>query len=96
MLAKVKLPGGDRIWNEYLKAEARVLVPGSGAKDAEKFAADLRAIDLAGAPWDVQKGMAYYIAAVEANLEAHRSGVKGVTTLDRFDFLYFSELNVAE
>ena len=76
MLMKVKpMPkGDDRVWKEYLKAEAPILVPGSGTKEAEKFAADLRAIDLSGAPSNVRSAMENCIAVVERNLAVRRAG----------------------
>ena len=76
MLIKTKpiTKDDDRVWQQYLKAEAPILVPGSGTAEAEKFAADLRAIDLTGAPSDVQKAMSSYIAAVETNLVVRRAG----------------------
>ena len=76
MLMKVKpVPKrDDRVWKEYVKAEAPILVPGSGTEEAEKFAADLRAIDLSGAPSYVRRAMENYIAVVERNLAVRRAG----------------------
>jgi hypothetical protein len=64
----------NRIRADYYKAEAPVLRPGSGLSEIDQFARDLRAIDLAGAPVDVEKAMNAMIVAVEGNAVDRRMG----------------------
>ena len=42
--------------------------------EAERFLADLRAIDVGAAPHEVQQSMAQMISVVEANLASRRAG----------------------
>jgi hypothetical protein len=64
----------NRIRNAYHKAEAPVLRPGSDLPEVEQFARDLRAIDLSGAPDEVEKALNALIVTVEANAVDRRVG----------------------
>lgn len=68
------IKAADRIRGQYLRAQAPVLQPDSGVREAEKFLVDLKAIDVADAPGEVQQSMARMISVVEANLAVRRSG----------------------
>ena len=81
MLAALILPrlrptadASNRIRAAYHKAEAPVLRPGSDLPEDDQFARDLRAIDLKGAPDDVEGAMNALIVAVEANAVDRRTG----------------------
>ena len=69
-----EIKAANRIHKQYRTAEAPVLRPGSGVPDAEKFLVDLKAIDVADAPEEVQRSMARMISVVEANLAARQYG----------------------
>ena len=47
----------NRIKARYLAAQAPVLRPSSGVREAEKFLLDLKAIDVADAPQEVRHAM---------------------------------------
>ena len=57
----------NRIHAAYNEAEQPVLKPGSGLVEADKFAADLRRIDLDGATQDVKDAMAALIDCSSGN-----------------------------
>jgi len=69
-----KAKAAESIKSRYLGAQAPVLRPDSGVRDAEKFLVDLKAIDVADAPQEVQQSMARMISVVEANLAMRRAG----------------------
>ena len=64
----------NRIRAAYHRAEAPVLRPGSDLPEVDQFARDLRAIDLTGAPDEVERTMNALIVAVEANAVDRRTG----------------------
>lgn len=75
MLAALFLPrlrpsadAANRIRADYYKAEAPVLRPDSGLPEIEQFGRDLRAIDMTGAPVDVERAMNALIVAVEGSI----------------------------
>ena len=64
----------NRLHEQYLAAEAPVLRPDSGVREAERFLGALKAIDTDAAPKDVQLAMTKLTVAVEANLHTRESG----------------------
>lgn len=63
-----------RIQDQYFAAESPVLQPGSNARDAEKFLADLKDISTDSAPKPVEDAFSRLVTAVEANLAVRRAG----------------------
>ena len=73
----------NRLHEQYLAAEAPVLRPGSGVREAEQFLRDLKAIDTDKTPKDVELAMTKITVAVGANLYIRQSGGNVDATNDR-------------
>ena len=71
---KTEAKAANRIRELYLAAEAPVLRPGSGVREAEQVLWNLKAIDTDGAPKDVQLAFTKLTVAVGANVYIRQSG----------------------
>ena len=74
MRFSTKARATDRVFKEYARAETPVATADGGLPAVEKFASDLKAIDLKRAPEAVHHAMARMIQAVEKNAAVHRAG----------------------
>ena len=72
-----------RVRNGVQAAEDQIPRVGGGLADVDRFAANLRAIDIAGAPQDLRVALSNYIAAVEKHGEAWRQGGYNAVTADK-------------
>lgn len=80
---KTEAKAANRIREQYLAAEAPVLRPGCGLREAEQFLSNLKAIDTDKTPKDVELAMTKLTVAVGANLYIRQSGGNVDATNDR-------------